>query len=196
MSPRHCHHVTLSPNVPLNPPRSSPIQCAEPCLCTKDCHHRHCVTTTVSPRLLHHHATITMSPSPQRLPVVPSAHPLQRTELWLHTKDCHRVTNTTSPSLRHSIPNIPLITPMQKRPSPCHYHCVTITTSPSPHHPQGVALSPVSPLSPPRSPLFSVWSRGCALRTVTVSLCHRNTKATLTPLCRSPPPAHGVAAAH
>lgn len=242
MSPRHRHHVTLFPTSLSFPLTSSHIHHTEPQLHGKDCHR---VTTTTSP---HYCINVTMSPRPQRLPLVPPGHPRSSTRscgcmlrtVTMSTLLCHhRVTITasthhvtlspaspsfppghpgawsrgctlrtvtvsptplppslhhrhhitTSLSLRHPVPNIPLIPPHAKdchpvTASPPLCHCrITITTLPSRCHP-----APVFLLSPPK--VISVqrlepWlcAKDCHPVTVLPSRCHchRITKVTLTP---------------
>lgn len=77
-----------------------------------------------------------------------------------------------------------------------HHHRCATAASPSPHYPHGVTLPQCSFCPPQRSSLFSVWNRGCVLRTVTLSLCYRHgVTVTVSPRSPSPPPGHGVVAA-
>ena len=143
-----------------------------------------------------------MSPCPQRPPRPPSTEPWLRTKGYrlvattVSPPPRHRVTITTSPCHHHHVtlsPTPPLLPPqvttlagwrhgctlrtVTTSASPRHRHCVT-TASPSRRHRVTVTTShcPQRPSHPhpPRHLLASARSRGCALRTVTASPCHRH----------------------
>lgn len=127
-SPSPCHHVTVTTS-PCPWPRSSPSQHTETWKHVKDCHpisvtslYHHCITITMSPHRCHH---VTLFPTSLSFPLT-SSH-IQHTEPQLHGKDCHRVTVsppqhhhvTASPSPRHLVPNVSLLSP-QVIPPPAH----------------------------------------------------------------------------